>query len=639
MSDFPTSVRYTERLLPDAAGNPTVFDVEIPQTSDDAFDWIRTLHRLRREDRAAWKLEYRKATACCWYTLGLLLSTGQRNNPYTGRVEMDHPFLWQRFRELQFHGDRKLDKSSRQHWKSHIRGHVGVINRLLLDPNLIVAYVSHEKQAAFKHASRTADELAANADLRMAWDDALYKDPLQQAPLWNQDKGWTIKQTISSVLPSISYYAIMEAPTGGRIGLYVIDDVEDEKTVDTEDQRNKLLERFVSFLDTAGRLPEIWVNATSFHPNGLVAHIERSGAFDVICHPAEDVEVPPPDIAALYDACNGRIPDGRGGERELPKKIRNIRLDGMPVFLHPLECADKRLLHMIKPGGLAGYYRQYQGDISAGMSHKLDPGHLRRYEGPPEDRAEGATFVMTIDGSRGINDPTVALVWALHSDETCSLVAGLRRKIETSQFGRTIFNLWADWEGFGDFAQIRIEMFGQAAYDFMIRSYFEGRRRDCPRLIPIVSSQKNNKESGRKREYDQIEPMLRLGKIWFPGVPIHDSAGKITGWTGGIVIDDDDGATFDLCDYAVNEEIRPFPTLGRDDFVASWALLGVRPDTKVEGGKALVGPLPFPDPEFVALMKKRSMGMLARRREPRADRWSDAWWSEKESRREGGWAN
>jgi len=635
--DIPRYVTYRERLLPDASGNPTAFEVEIPLTRDDAFDQVRTLMRLRSEDRAAWKLAYRRATSTCWYSLGLLLSGGQRINPFTNRVEMDCDFLWRRFREMQFHGDRKLDKSSRQHFKSHIRGYAGVINRIVVDPDLVVAFVSHEKQAAFKHASRTVDELATNADLRLAWDDALYMNPLQEAPLWNQDKGWTVRQNIHSVLPSIDYYAIMEAPTGGRVGLYVIDDVEDEKTVDTEDQREKLLERFVSFLDTAGRLPEIWVNATSFHPNGLVAHIERSGAFDVICHPAEDVSKPAPDVAALYDACQGRIPDGKGGERELPKKVRNIRLDGAPTFLHPLELADKRLLHMIKPGGLAGYYRQYQGDIMAGLSHKLDPAHIRRYDGTPEDRAEGATFVMTIDGSRGINDPTVALVWALRPDETCSLVAGIRRKIETSQFGRTIFNLWSDWEGFGDFAQIRIEMFGQAAYDFMVRSYFEGRHRDCPRLIPITSNQKNNKESGRKREYDQIEPMLRLGKVVFPGSPVKDSSGKVTGWTGGILVEDDDGATFDLCEYAVTEEILPFPTLGRDDFVASWALLGVRPDAKAEGGKSLVGPLPFPDTEFVSLMKKRSQGLLTRRRNPREGRWGDAWWTEREG--ENQWAS
>lgn len=620
--DVPRYVTYHERLLPDAAGNPTAFEAEIPATRDDAFDQVRTLMRLRSEDRVAWKFAYRRATATCWYTLGLLVSQGQRINPFTGKVEMDHPFLWRRFRELQFHGDRKLDKSFRGSWKSHIRGLVGVINRLALDPNLVVAFIAHEKQAAFKHASRTADEIATNADLRLAWDDAFWMEPLRDAPLWNQDKGWTIRQTIRSVLPSISYYAIMEAPTGGRVGLYLPDDVEDEKTVDTEDQREKLLDRFISFLDTAGRMPEIWPNATTFHPNGLVAHIERSGAFDVICHPAEDVSQPAPDIAAIYDACGGRTPDGK----EWPKKIRTIRLDGASVYLHPLELADKRLLASIKPGGLANYYRQMMGDTMAGMTHKLDPAHIRRYEGTPEDRAEGATFVMTIDGSRGINDPTVALVWALLPDETCSLVAGIRRKIETSQFGKTIFNLWSDWEGFGDFAQIRIEMFGQAAYDFMIRSYFESRHRDCPRLIPVVSSQRNNKESGRKREYDQIEPMLRLGKLWFPGAPTKDGAGKINGWTGGILVEDDDGAVFDLCEYAVCEEIMPFPTLGRDDFVASLALLGVRPDTKVEGGKAFVGPLPYPDPEVVALMKKRSQGLLTRRRQPREGRWADAWW-------------
>lgn len=608
MPDWPTSVRYVDRLgQPDERGALPAFDVEIPTTRDQAFDWIRTLDRLFEEDPAAWKQEYRRAASCCWFTLNLLLTGGRRLDPFTGRVEADCEFMFNHYREMQFQGNRCLNKSHRGSHKSHIRGYVGVTNRIVINPDLVVAYVAHEKQAAFRHAFRAALEWQNNQELKLAFDDTFYWDPEKESPSWNQDRGWTVKRTIASILPSASAYAILDAPTGGRVGLYMIDDVEDQKTVETDDQRSKLLERFTSFLDVAGRLPEVWANGTSFHSNGLVAHLERSGAWNVICHPAEDVTKPAPDIAALYDACGGRLPDGS----MLPKKVRDVRLDGEPTFLHPLELAQKRLDNMLRPGGLANYYRQYQGDALAGLQNRLNPDHLRYYYETPEERARGAVLVMTIDGSRGINDPTVALVWALYPDESISLLDGLRKKIPTHAFGKEMFDLWAKWEGLGRFEQIRVEIFGQATWDYHITNYFERRGKDCPRMVPI-SSPLNNQHN-RKREFDALDPLLRTGRTFFP--------------KQGIEVEDEEEYRYDLVEYAVENELRPFPTLDRDDFVASWALLGVRPDTNVTGQKKIqVGPLPFPE-DFLAMeLRERTRGLMAARARESQD-WSDSvWW-------------
>lgn len=633
MADFPTSVEYRERLILDAAGNPAVFNVEIPTCRQDAFDQVRTLDRLWREDKAKWKLEYRKTTATCWYTLNLLLGGGQRLNPFTGRVEADCDFQFQFAREMQFKGGRTLDKSARGHFKTHWRGYVGLTNRICLDPDLVIIWAAHEKQAAFKHANRTALAWKNEADLKLAWDDVFWADPEKESELWNQDRGWTVKRKLDSALPTLSCWSIVDAPTGGRVGLYLFDDVEEESTVENDEQRQKLLNRFVSFLDLAGRLPEIWVNGTHFHPNGLVAHLERSGAWHVRCHKAEDTSRPAPDVAALYDECGGRWPNGE----EIPVKVRDIRLDGAPVYLHALELAQKRLDNMLKPGGLANYFRQYMGDSLAGLEYTLRPDWIRSYKESPEDRAEGSTLLMTVDGSKGINDPTVALVWALHADESLSLVGGLRKKIPAGDFGRQIFNLWSAWEGFGIFDQLRVEHFAQAAYDWMIRSYFEGRHKDCPKLLAI-----GHPIEKRYREYSAIEPLLRPGGrgggIWFPGEPVFDEAGKVESWVGGIMVEDENGWAYDLCDYAVKEELKPFPVIDKDDFVDSMALLGEPDNRKCEGGKMLVGPLPFPDPdaELRDAMRRGSQRPLARIRGGRGQSWDEGFWSESD-RRAGGW--
>lgn len=620
-------MRYAERLLLDAEGNPRIFDVEIPSCRDDAFEWVRQLDRLYQEDQAAWKMEYRRATACCWYTLNLLLSGGQRLDPFTGRVEADCDFQFGFAREMQFHGSGWLDKSSRGHFKSHWRNYVGLTNRVVLNPDIVAIIAAHERQAAFKHGNRTQIEWRTNPQLKLGWSEVFYADPEKEAPLWNQDKGWTVKRPLESALPTLSCWSILDAPTGGRVGLYIFDDVEEESTVENDDQREKLIQRFTSFLDLAGRLPEIWINGTHHHPNGLVAHLERSGAWHVRCHKAEDTTKPAPDVAALFDAAGGLWPDGK----EIPARVREIRLDGAPVYLHALELAKKRLDNMLRPGGLANYYRQYMGDATAGLEYRLDPAWIRPYREAPEDRAQGANLLMTIDGSKGVNDPTVALVWALHSDQSLNLVAGIRRKLSSSEFGREIFNLWAAWEGFGVFEQMRVEIFAQASYDWMIRSYFDSRHKDCPRLIAV-----GHPIEKRFREYNAVEPLLRPGGkgggIWFPGEPVLEN-GIIVGWRGGIMVKDDSGYSYDLCDYAVKEELKPFPVIDKDDFVDSLALLGEPEDRKVEGGKMLVGPLPFPETDWEWQVKERQKGMVARL--PREKSWDDETWYDNA----GGWAN
>lgn len=606
MTSWPTVVPYVERLpglLP--AGQPAAFDVEIPTTRDDAFDAIATLHRLFAEDRPAWKATYRRLTASDWYVLGLLLSGGQRLDPFTGRVETDCDFQFNYAREMQFDSGRKLDKSSRGHFKSHWRCYVGVTNRVVVNPDLVAILVAHERQAAFKHAYRTALEWTSNAELKLAWDDVFWPDPEKESTLWNQDKGWTVRRRIAAPLPTFSYYAIKDAPTGGRVGLYVFDDVEEEGTVENDEMREQTIKRFTSYLDLAGRLPEMWVNGTHFHPNGLISHLERSGAWTVRCHQAEDLTKPPPDIAALYDACEGRMPNGE----EIPPAVRKVRLDGEPVYLHPLELALKRLEKMMRPGGLAQYYMQYMGDATAGLEHKLNHEQFRFYEETPEDRAQGTNLIMTIDGSKGINDPTVALVWALHPDETCSLVAGLRRKLVPSAFGPAIYNLHSEWDGFGFFEQFRVEIFAQAAYDFMIRTYFEQRYKNCPRIIPIGHPIKN-----RLREFNALEPMMRRGRIW---LPVPASRGG-----AGLMVEDETGMRYDLIDYLIDNEIKPFPLLDRDDVVAAMSLLGEPADARVQGGgKATVGPLPFPDNDSAWELQER------RRRSGRPE----------PTRRQGGW--
>ncbi len=567
---WPRTVRYVERLALDADGQPTPIDVEVPQSRDDAFDIISTLDRLSREDPAQWKALYRAHTATSWYVMGLCLSGAQRLDPFTGRPEMDCDFLWNCYNEMQFDGDNTLNTSARQHHKSHIRGYVGLSVVIVNDPNEIIAIAGHEKDAASKHGRRTMLEWETNVELKTAWDDVFFWDPKRDAdcPLWNQETGCTVRRTITAVLPTLSWHAIEHVPVGSRISLFLFDDVETEDTVESDGQREKLLDRFASFQETAGRVPRVWINGTYHHPNGLVAHLAKSGAYRVVCRPAEDTTRPAPDIAALYDAAGGRLPlRDENKVVEIPAAVRNIRLDGAPTFMHPLELAWKRLRAQSTPGGLANYYRQNMGQPLAGEQRKLNRKWIRRYQIDPIEMATGANLYIVVDASKGINDPTFARVEACLPDRSIAWVGGLRKKIAPSEFGKEMWLLGCQWEGIGRIVEYRFEIFAQATWDTHFIQYCEKVRHWPGNITEANVKAIGRNKTNREREWHALEPLYRNGRRLYPEKEVM--------W-----VEDENRERVDLVDYYVEKEYDQFPLPITDDGLAADALLGEPEDPK-----------------------------------------------------------
>jgi hypothetical protein len=617
VADFPRYVRYLERLTPELG----YIEVEQPQSRDDAFDLLATINRLAIDDPVSWKFTVRMHTATSWYMLGLFLSGAQRLDPFTGRPEMDCEFLWNFYHEMQYDGDGVLDKSARGHHKTHIRGYVGITSTVINDPNEIIAFIAHQKMSAAKHCNRTGKEWETNVELKAAWDDVFFADPKKDpdCSMWNQETGYTVKRSISAALPTLSWYAIEEVPVGARVSLFVFDDVETEATVESDHQREKILERFASFQELAGRVPRVWVNGTHFHPNGLIKHLESSGAFRVRCHAAEDLERQPPDIAKMYDECGGKLPL-RDENRivDLPPAIRDIRLDGYPVFLHPLEVAWKRLRALATPGGLANYYRQNMGDALAGQEKRFKEDWIRYYDCKPEQMAEGAFLYILVDPSKGIGDPTHARVEACRSDGTIAWVGGLRKKIAPSDFGKEMWQLGCLWEGFGTIKEYRFEEVAQSSWCAHFIAYCEARRHwpgnIGPGNVKEIGGRALNWGGGsgqkRVREWLRLEPMYRNGKRIWPR-------------EGVLWAEDETGRRFDLMVQYREEEFKPFPMPMTDDGLDSDALL-MAPDDPKRGVYALE----FPESDEEAQMRELAAYRRGRRGAGREDGADGDWMNE-----------
>lgn len=620
--DYPRYVPYIERLAIGADGNPLTIDVEQPQSRADAFDIIDTIGRLALTDLAQWKSLVRQYTATSWYITNLFLSGGQRLDPFTGRPEADCDFLWHHYHEIQHHGEGKINTSFRGSHKSHILIYVGCTSRIVVNPDRVMAIASHQKDAAAKHGIRVMLEWERNVELKAAWPDVFFQDPKRdpECSLWNQESGCTVRRKIPAVLPTLSWWAIEHIPTGARISDLLFDDLETEDTVESDDQRKKLMRRFSSFKKTAGRGVSIFINATAHHANGLVSNLLKSATYGHIFHPAEDIDHPElaPDIAALYDAVDGKITNRETGEvREMPVAVRTIRLDGPPTFHHPLELALMRLDALDVPDGLDDYRRQMLGDLF-GSEKRFKKEWIRYYDCKPEEIADGANLYICVDPSKGVGDPTFARVEACRSDGKIAWVGGLRKKIAPSDFGREMWLLGCLWEGIGTIKEYRFEEVAQSTWSAHFIAYCESRRHwpgnIGPANVKEVSSRALNWGGGtgqkRLREWMRLEPMYRNGKRLFPR-------------EGVLLVENENGRRFDLMMQYRDDELCMFPMPMTDDGLDSDALLMAPNDLK-RG----VFQLEFPETDEEWSMRERSAWRRSRRGHDDADDNEGGWMNE-----------
>lgn len=622
---WPTHVEYRDRLLLGPDGQPTLISVEQPLTRADAFSLHNEIQKLAATNFAEWRALVRMYVATSYYMTNLFLSGGQRIDPFTGRIESDCDFQWHHAHEIQHEGEGKINTSFRGSFKSHWTSYVGCTVKVVNDPNRVMAIASHQKDAAAKHGIRIMLEWEKNVELKAAWPDVFFMDPKKDpdCPLWNQETGCTVRRKIPAVLPTLSWWAIEHVPTGSRISDLFPDDIEVEDTVETDEQRKKLLRRFSSFKKTAGRGMSIYICATAHHANGLVSNLLKSPTYGHIFHPAEDLDHPDdaPDIAALYDECDGKLINRETGEvKELPIAVRDVRLEGPSVYHHPLELAMMRLDALDVPGGLDDYRRQMLGDV-VGTDKRLKLDWIRHYDVRPEEMATGAFIYITVDPSKGVSDPTFARVEACRSDGSIAWVGGLRKKIAPSDFGREMWMLGMLWEGFGTIKEYRFEEVAQSSWCAHFIAFCESKRRwpggIGPQNVKEIGGRAINWGGGggqkRLREWLRLEPMYRNGKRLWPR-------------DGVMMVEDENGRRFDLMAYYRDHEYEPFPMPDTDDGLDSDALL-MAPDDPKRG----VFQLEFPESDEEAMMRELAAmrhGGRSRRHESDSGGHDSAWMEE-----------
>src|SRR5690606_6371510 len=111
------------------------------------------------------------------------------------RRDVNHPWVYDRCREVEAEPNGRLDLWAREHFKSTIITFGKSIQDILNDPNITIGIFSHTRPIAKAFLKQIKTELEQNTFLKKRFPEILYEDPQKESPRWSLDEGIRVKRT------------------------------------------------------------------------------------------------------------------------------------------------------------------------------------------------------------------------------------------------------------------------------------------------------------------------------------------------------------------------------------------------------------------------------------------------------------
>lgn len=260
-----------------------------------------------------------------------------------GRVDLIHPWLYDRFREVEAATDGYLDLWAREHGKSSLITFAGIIQEILRNPEITVGIFSHTKPVARKFLLQIKRELESNDRLKKLYPDVLYQEPNKESPIWSEEKGIAVRRKSNPKEATVEAHGLVDGqPTGAHFLLRVYDDVVTRESVSTPEQVDKTTSAWELSDNLAARGADgssrVWHAGTRYHFSDTYHAILDRKAL----------------IPRIYPATHDGTPDGK------------------PVLLSDEAWKDKKLKQ-----GPATIACQMLQNPAAGTQAMFDAKHLR----------------------------------------------------------------------------------------------------------------------------------------------------------------------------------------------------------------------------------------------------------------------
>ena len=456
---------------------------------------------------------------------------------------MDHPWIFDRCREVQESPNGHLDLWARVHFKSSVITQGKSIQDILAshgdepleewDGNEVtIAIFSHTRPIAKGFLRQIKREFETNEKLKDLFPDILWENPFKEAPKWSEDDGLVVKRKSNPKESTLEAWGVVDAqPTSKHFLIRVYDDVVTSASVTTPEMMEKVLKEcdISQFLGVADGGIARYIG-TRYHANDYYKTLIKRGRV----------------IPRIYTA------------------TKNGEIDGEPVLLTQKQLNDKR-----KDIGPYEFACQLMQDPVADQSQGFRREWLTFYDGKP-DHSKMNIYILVdaANEKKKRSDYTAMVVFGLGPDGNLYLLDMIRDRLSLTERANALFCLVQDWSLPGRPVKVGYEKYGANADVEYMREEMNRHSYHFP-IIPLGGP------TGKRDRIRRLVPGFENGNVLLPRQLIRENY---------------EGKQIDLIEAFIEEEYVMFPVSEHDDMLDAMARIkdedfytvtpNVRDDTK-----------------------------------------------------------
>lgn len=421
-----------------------------------------------------------------------LLGVNDRYFLFTGlcrRADGLHPWLFERCREVEAAPDGYIDLWARFHYKSTIITFAGGIQEILTDPNIKIAIFSHSKPIARAFLTQIMQEFERNDYLKQVYPDVLWDDPRKEAPIWGLDRGIVVKRRSNPKESTVEAHGMVDGqPTSRHYDLHIYDDMVTRESVTNPEMIRKTTEAW-ELADNLGSHEGVrkWMPGTRYSFADTYGVVLERRVLKARKHPATI--------------------DGT--------------LKGQPVFLSQARWEEIK--------------NTQRSTVSAQMLQNPVAGNEAMFKSemfrPYTVRPTIMNIYIMVDPSKGrtkTSDRTAMAVIGVDVAGNKYLLDGVRHRMNLSERWATLKKLYTKWrDAIG--TQVIIvgyERYGAQTEDEVIKDWQE---RDGVAFELVELNWPREGGHSKRDRVERLEPDMRVGRFYLPGIVYHPEIGGIDG--------------------------------------------------------------------------------------------------------------
>lgn len=203
------------------------------------------------------------------------------------REDAEHPWIFDRCREVAASPNGHLDLWSRAHYKSSIITFALTLQDILNDPEITIGIFSHTRPIAKGFLRQIKRELEGNDWLKALFPEILYADPKSQSPKWSEDEGIVVKRKSNPKESTVEAWGLVDGqPTSKHYKLMIYDDIVTRESVTTPDMIAKTTEALELSNNLGAQGTRVRYAGTRYHFNDSYSEIMRRGIVEPRVYPA-----------------------------------------------------------------------------------------------------------------------------------------------------------------------------------------------------------------------------------------------------------------------------------------------------------------------------------------------------------------